>query len=99
MATTIKNSDKKGILLTALLLSLTVCAKAQTSSNFFSKVYDNLIKDSGASIFIIASVIGVGLLAFIINKMVNKDEKDDKNTVHPTSHRHHHHHRVVKKSA
>lgn len=102
MATTIKDSGKKGILLTYVLLSLSICAKAQDSSNFLTKIYDNLIKDSQASFFIIAGVIGIGVLAFFILKIAKKyekeDEKNGKNNVRPISHRHHHH-RVVKKSA
>ncbi len=102
MQTTIKDSGKKGILLTCVLLSLSVCAKAQGSSNFFTKIYDNLIKDSQASFFIIAGVIGIGLAAFLILKIAKKYEKDDekggKSNVRHISHRHHHH-RVIKKSA
>lgn len=102
MKTTIKDSGKKGILFTFVLLSLSICAKAQGSSNFFSKIYNNLIKDSQASFFIIAGVIGIGLVAFLILKIAKKYEKEDnkneKNNVRPISHRHHHH-RVIKKSA
>jgi hypothetical protein len=102
MATTIKDSGKKGILLTSVLLSLSMCAKAQDSSNFFTKIYDNLIKDSQASFFIIIGVIGIGFLAYLILKIAKKyekeDEKNGKNNVRPISHRHHHH-RVIKKSA
>ncbi len=102
MKTTIKDSEKKGILLTFVLLSLSICAKAQGSSNFFGKIYANLIKDSQASFFIIAGVIGIGLMAFLILKIAKKyekeDEKNEKNNIRPISHRHHHH-RVIKKSA
>ena len=69
MATTIKDSGNKGILLTCVLLALSVCAKAQGSSNFFSKIYHNLVKDSQASFYIIAGVVGIGLLAFLINRV------------------------------
>jgi len=48
-----------------MVLSLSICAKAQGSSNFFTKNYNNLIKDSQASFFIIAWVIGLGVLAFL----------------------------------
>jgi hypothetical protein len=103
METTFKKNQTKGILTTFAFVMLTVCAKAQGSSNFFSKIYANLMKDSQASFFIIAGVVGIGLLAFFINKMANKnnkeDEKNGKNTTRSISHRHHHHHRIVKKSA
>lgn len=85
-----------------MVLSLSICAKAQGSSNFFTKIYNNLIKDSQASFFIIAGVIGISVLAFFILKIAKKyekeDEKNEKNSVRPISHRHHHH-RVIKKSA
>jgi hypothetical protein len=101
MKTTIKASGKKGILATFVFTMLSMCAKAQGSSNFFSKIYDNLVKDSQASFFIIAGVIGIGALAFLINKFANNEKtSDEKNTKHssrPISHRHHH--RVIKKSA
>jgi len=48
-----------------MVLSLSICAKAQGSSNFFTKIYNNLIKNSQASFFIIAWVIGLGVLAFL----------------------------------
>ena len=103
MITKIGNSEKKGILLACALLAMSVCSKAQGSTNFFSKVYDNLIKDSQASFFIIAGVVIIGFVAFMVNKMANKnnekDEKGGKNTIRPMSHRHHHHHRIIKKSA
>jgi len=102
MKTAIKDSGKKGILVTFVLVMLSVGARAQGSSNFFSKIYANLIKDSQASFFIIAGVVGIGLLAFFINKLANKnnaqDDKNEKNNSRPVSHRHHHH-RIVKKSA
>jgi hypothetical protein len=85
-----------------MVLSLSICAKAKGSSNFFTKIYNNLIKDSQASFFIIAGVIGIGVLAFFILKIAKKyekeDEKNEKNSMRPISHRHHHH-RVIKKSA
>lgn len=102
MKTTINDSGKKGILLTFVLLWLSFCANAQGSSNFFTKIYDSVIKDSQASIFIIAGVLGIGLVAFFVLKIANKDKGDEKSerpVTRPTSHRHHHHHRVIKKSA
>ena len=102
MKTTIKDSEKKGILLTFVLLSLSVCVKAQGSSNFFSKIGDDLTKGSNASFYIIAGVFAFGLLVFLISKIASKynkeDEKNERNNIRHISHRHHHH-RVVKKSA
>jgi hypothetical protein len=48
-----------------MVLSLSICAKAQGSSNFFTKIYNNLIKDSQASFFIIAGVIGIAYWLFL----------------------------------
>ena len=99
MKTTIKDSGKKGILLTCVLLSLSICAKAQGSSNFFNEMYDDLTNCSPASFYIIAGVFGFGLIVFLISKIASKyNKEEEKNNIRPISHRHHHH-RVVKKSA
>ena len=98
METTIKDSGKKGILLTGILVVLSICAKAQDSPSFLSKLY----KDNEASLYIIGGVFITGIVAFFVQKMVSKqekeDEKNEKSNVRHISHRHHHH-RVVKKTA
>jgi hypothetical protein len=42
---------------------------------FLTKIYNNQIKESQASFFIIAGVIGIGVLAFFILEIAKKYEK------------------------
>ena len=102
MKTTIKVSEKKGLILTLLIISFSTNAMAFELGNFITSLSKDISNDGHVSFIIIGSILGFGLLMYMINKFIAKHTKNDEGPSkisRQSSHRHQHHHRIVKKSA
>ena len=102
MKTTIKVSEKKGLILTLLASSFSTNAMAFEIGNFMNGLLKDISNDGHVSFIIISSILGFGLLMFMVNKLMAKHAKNNEGTPKITrqnSHRHQHHHRIIKKSS
>ena len=102
MKTAIKVLEKKGIILAILAISLSTPAMAFEFGNFMNGLSKDISNDGHVSFIIISSILGFGLIMFLLNKFLAKHSKNEGSP--PRNHRqnsprHHHHHRVIKKSA
>ncbi len=98
METKNHRSNRNTFLAFMLLMLSSVWLKAEESQGIAKKL--GISGSDMNSVYIIGGVFLVGIVAYIIYSINEKNHKDDKPVNrHPVSHRHHHHHRVVKKSA
>ena len=101
METRKNKSGYSGFMLALLMLLSTVNAQAITVSKFIDNVKREMSKDGLTGVYLIAGILGFGIVLFIIVSIVNKYRKVDSkpNNIKPINHKHHHHHRIIKKSA
>jgi hypothetical protein len=102
MKATEKKSGLGGLMLTAMLFLIAFSAQATTLNKFISDVKKEMSRDGMTGVYLIAGILGFGIVLFIIVSIVNKFKKPEPKptNIKHIAHRHHHHpHRVIKKSA
>lgn len=101
METTKSTSKGGGLTLMVLSILLPLLMKAQESGRT-KTLGSSISKDEVNSLYIVGSVLVLGIVGYIVYSFIEKHRKQEKPTVNRhVSHRNHHHHnhRVVKKSA
>ena len=102
METTVKKTEKKGIIYTVMALCLSFYLSAQQQDNAKNNSLKEIVQDNTPSFIIIGSVVALGVLAYVIyNMFLKKEEKQSDAHVHTMNrtHHRHHHHKIIKKSA
>jgi len=100
MKTIYKNSKNRSVLFALILIATSL----QSFANNLNNPSSVLSEDNTASYCIISGVLGFGIIAFLINSILNRynnsNEPKNNNFNRTTSHRHRYNqHRIMKKTA